>query len=1604
MSSKDFPLNEPIQTFLQLVQASYGDRSPAECFDGVDPSLQAKHGFIGLARRDEECYPMYLCDYKDTAGKVHTAVSIKGLFGGDFGLPSPENMVQAAGAAAYHVFPESDVLPNKVKKVIDGWLEHSKIDTVVAHSGGNRIASIIAKHLSSKKRDVVTVVFNGQSPIEGEGIFNLRTQDDWLTPDAARLKFCTGAGAHTVGEGGHALKYFEPHAGRKLHEFVKDQKGADFGGLQAEASILEKQLRSDDPPSADMLQKAESFAANLEKAQKAERRKQSLSENVVFAAKVGSAIASGLETWQAGETVDLRKQAAIRSRKEEEGHAQELRDVHRSFSALYHTSRWASDQFSMNEAVLQQHLASLKDNVSEWGKIQERLRSSSDQASHARAALLEKKIAQDKRFLIRVLQGVSSACDVAALASTSVPPASAAFGVAGSVCRAGAAFVNKDAVAQELRRDRAASRLQHQAELFGVQEGYADARRRQHDQDYIEALHHIATNQQLPPWIQRKALQDQLDYWSQKQHEHANQKTELFNAAYLKHYKTLNYPPHIQGDVETDTTRKREFFAREGYTQTPEGRAWLEEQQAMSARIQVAEKALNNEKAVASIKDRGYRMTEYWANFWSTSDESTRQFAQALDAEVQRYGQATEAERQSILQTFDAFEKVAAVLGYRGFQRAAAIGRDVYTMADLSRYALTTAIPNMIEAGSRSGSFLQNIGGLPNFLTGYLAPFLQFAIHGIRIAQLLTEETLTPAKAERRTRQLEYLSEQLKYLQQSVSLISEDVSRQAVVIDEGFGQTLHSLRELSQGVKTKIRQLSSLLRETLHDQEYNKVTAERKRILWELRRALIGKNPEVQAQLLLAQAREAEADIASGGIISDNPSSFSPPQYSSLLDRNPSHHTATLMSLIEGRNCSLPNLQHYLQVVVNYRDTVQGVRSAQVTNMTKQNLAQTQEILLDQRLRLLEFIDQYETACTQAAKTQKSLLEKLRNRFDQTLKSEETKRLAKSKAVAGRLKAAILAQTVGASRFGLISAFANEGKPHLTRLDHSLVRQQAEQNYTAKKDAFVGGVKEVGKKAIRATVLGSAGGAAAGGVAGGTAGGVVGGILGAGLTGAAPATAGGVASGAACGAGAGLAVGAAAIALAAAAAIATGGAVAIVGNGARRVWTSSDWRKSLGDGHKELERLTQSSLSRLKVADKEGLIRWHLATNRKVHDLFINRVSFRSSPDFPFRDVYVSNSTGRNYEILTLCPYPVLSGGFKMSAVVATALISSADISQLPQMQVKSGHQTLQTDFLKAAKSHKPSGKFDQAFLDQSEWVPAAQPGLVPLAFPKGLVIRYEKDKKILAAQGYELTPRYSLKKEDSSYNLVLEFYVNKQKHSSIVLANFDEISVRSFGAPIVDNGVLRHEAPNLNEFLITAMYAPFQADVKFPGQGTVALHGDQLIAPVDLPFSGIYKLLEKEVAQHSNHRIQFDSKVYAGDDQVLRDQLRIIGDAPQLEAADPLEKQYKVYCQRYHVLKAMYALQLNVNVQDIDDHLFEAGLALPASGDLEDVYEQMACSPTIGHILDMPVEDRLRRLPRSKHLPFSNARAGLIGALAYLEDGAAGAGAADSADGKTDA
>lgn len=167
--------------------------------------------------------------------------------------------------------------------------------------------------------------------------------------------------------------------------------------------------------------------------------------------------------------------------------------------------------------------------------------------------------------------------------------------------------------------------------------------------------------------------------------------------------------------------------------------------------------------------------------------------------------------------------------------------------------------------------------------------------------------------------------------------------------------------------------------------------------------------------------------------------------------------------------------------------------------------------------------------------------------------------------------------------------------------------------------------------------------------------------------------------------------------------------------------------------------------------------------------------------------------------------------------------------------------------------------------------IESSDPTLDLLMFPEELLLELENrmnpDRIQMETTGVGfLYPTYSFKKATGtdSYRLSIQYdFVDKEKpaerslYREFEIAVIDENTVKAFSKPTFSKD--DKSKPNLNEFLLQAMYTGFVHTLGMPGDQSVSLGQNKWIAPAERPFPGFYKLWK----QFPNCSVNFNSRYY---------------------------------------------------------------------------------------------------------------------------------------------
>ena len=169
------------------------------------------------------------------------------------------------------------------------------------------------------------------------------------------------------------------------------------------------------------------------------------------------------------------------------------------------------------------------------------------------------------------------------------------------------------------------------------------------------------------------------------------------------------------------------------------------------------------------------------------------------------------------------------------------------------------------------------------------------------------------------------------------------------------------------------------------------------------------------------------------------------------------------------------------------------------------------------------------------------------------------------------------------------------------------------------------------------------------------------------------------------------------------------------------------------------------------------------------------------------------------------------------------------------------------------------NGKFAHVDISNGTFVPSLKGNLLPLIFPKSYLDSlsgYGLLQRLMEAEknglGYVL-PYYDLvpNEENNSYQLCICYRWHQELKQydclSFIVAEFDSLTVNAFKKVIFnESGDDYYYTLNLNEFLIIATYGSPSEHIGLACDQSCDLTDHGAICPVELPFIGLYKILEK--------------------------------------------------------------------------------------------------------------------------------------------------------------
>lgn len=311
-------------------------------------------------------------------------------------------------------------------------------------------------------------------------------------------------------------------------------------------------------------------------------------------------------------------------------------------------------------------------------------------------------------------------------------------------------------------------------------------------------------------------------------------------------------------------------------------------------------------------------------------------------------------------------------------------------------------------------------------------------------------------------------------------------------------------------------------------------------------------------------------------------------------------------------------------------------------------------------------------------------------------------------------------------------------------------------------------------------------------------------------------------------------------------------------------------------------------------------------------------------------------------------------------------------------------------DYLEFLESENESAQWMNVNKADASIVCGKDTSMIPLAFPKPVIQLIKIEKRYFEAKGWQLHPSYTFvqNEADQSYELSIVWDLSKDneyfgERGKLIIASFDQRSVNAFGSVAIteDNRIVQ-ESPNLNEFLLHAMYG-----FGLPGKETISLREQSIAVPADIAFGGVYFLLGKKLK-----RINFDSKRIGVED--------LSGDAlfgehikPVWTPLNPLvsrqvedgeipgvKELYQSYCQLHYVAKAMCKTLFDFEILEI------LGLSTPSRGLDKELYSHVIATPGLMGVPPDDVKQMVLELLKEEK-NWGLHYQGLIGALKKLEE-----------------
>jgi len=1252
-----------------------------------------------------------------------------------------------------------------------------------------------------------------------------------------------------------------------------------FAGLQQKVSSLEARIASgqrlDAEHIAQLEEVTEEFAA-WQQQQEMQVRRQAQQVHAFRVSEAAFAALAELQQQQAADTADRMQSNAMYNQRERE-------DQRRTWLEIM-SNRVTLAEWVNTESL--KTLEGLRDTLTEFkrkdGTYQGKSNQLQERIDHNRKEQdKEVKKKRKRRGLGKVLGGISSALKLGAVVTAPVPVVSAAFSAGAAASGAGASAVgNQNAKAQGKIGE-----LEHeiQKDLYGQEQLRQEQYRL--NTEVSQLLNDIIEDKYgTPPWVRRAALKEKIARLDEQ---------------------LAKEPPKDKDSAE--------------YL------IWKEHQDELQKAKKKAEEDLHHQDEVAHISDRSWRVADYWGNVWSSDDKRTRRFANALEEAVDSYFAATTKERWAIAQTLYAFEMLGSVTGCSWLSQGAFMGQQAYFLLDMGRYAYTTAVPNIFDAWNAPTKFFGTLGGLSTILSAYLVPAVNTVTAAVMLYRTMMNGQTGTSPQEQ---MIHHLNSQLNALYETLGNLSKYIGQCNQALKEEIIECRKTVEKSQLALQNDLKMGFQDLRQQQQQQEYRQVVRDIENRSLELQRYTGKENAEDLSHGINVSTNL----VCSGGLKSLRGSDMNTLAFTRMISKNPELFSGLLIFLQTGSVQEVPNLRDFFRNVQAYMAIINKAQGLE------EKVDKVRSRLMEQGRLLCGFYSSFPKLCEEASSRQKITLSQIEKQIETTLRAERTFRHTLLQSNFEGLIERYKERRVGASRYGLSIAFANQRKDQVQMPPREALLLAGKEKLPRLKDF----TKTVGV-GTPVMLLGTNTYVAAGvGIAA---------AVSAPISLPVVATAAGVAS---------------VLSL-----FGIGGMIAermsriseygrlekVVGTGLEARIRKYDPRVPIPLSEREKRTLSSAiTFSKdagiLTVDVVAGRTLRHLSAVRAVYDPYEGGISAQElwKSEVPGTRVMQLRFFFDDYRDNVHCEVK-FPETVPVSEEERNRIPESYPVGSIMEDAVQVYQQWLCSD-------PQENMSFNGITRSSVEPAPCEDGRSIPIAIPSNIVPSIHLESRRLASKGLIMSPRYkftySQKQQGFVYSINWGVY-DRNKYlgdrAEVVLGVFDERTVKSFGSVVIDETGLSQAPPHIDEFHLNVLFgSALKDELGLPGKDTVTISDGDVIAPVDQPFPGLLKLLETHKRQVRYHSSTYDGNV----DNILGPPLEVNWmPIPGIEASlDPkISKSYKKYCRSRHIVTAVGTTIIDRKPKLVRAFLERAGIMLSDQGNEEDLIGFAALHPNGGKV-----------------------------------------------------